>query len=55
MEYVVAMPSVQLDSLDGRRVPVFVLAPNDGRARRVRLRVDDGRAARVIEGAFVAP
>ncbi len=55
MEYVIAQPSLRLGPLEARRVPVFVLAPNDHRARRVRLRVDDGATPRVIEGAFVAP
>jgi len=55
LEYVVALPSVRLGSLEERRVPVFVLGPNDGTRRTVRLVVDDGQAPRTVEGAFVAP
>jgi len=55
LDYVVAMPSVPLKSLEARRVPVFVSGPNDGVRRKLRLRVDDGQAPRVVEGPFVAP
>lgn len=55
LEYVIARPMLALDSLASARVPVFVIAPNDGRARKVRVRVDDGIAPRVVEGPFVAP
>ena len=55
LEYVVAMPEVQLGSLEERRVPVFVYAPNDGKRRTLRLRIDDGARQRDVEATFSAP
>jgi cytochrome c oxidase accessory protein FixG len=55
LEYVVAMPQVTLDSLQARRIPVFVQAPNDGKRRALRLRVDDGSQPRELSVPFVAP
>ncbi len=55
LEYVLARTSITLPSLAAHRVPVFVLGPNDGRARKIRIRIDDGVEPRIVEGAFVAP
>ncbi len=55
LEYVIARPTLTLSSFAAERVPVFVLGPNDGRPRKVRIRIDDGQDPRVVEGAFVAP
>jgi cytochrome c oxidase accessory protein FixG len=55
MEYVVARPELTLPAMGSMRVPVFVLAPNDGVRRETRLEVHDGREGRVVAGPFVAP
>lgn len=55
VEYVVAMPRLTLSSLAERRVPVFVLAPNDGARREISLRIDDGHEPRIVRATFVAP
>jgi cytochrome c oxidase accessory protein FixG len=55
LEYVLAKTSIELHSLGSARVPVFVIGPNDGRPRKVRLQIDDGQGRRVVEGPFVAP
>lgn len=55
LEYVIARPKLTLQSLESQRVPVFVLAPHDGKPRKVLLRVSDGSAPRTVEAAFVAP
>lgn len=55
ISYVFGQQKVKLSSLRAQRVPVFVTAPNDGRARSVRIRVLGGGQERLIEGHFVAP
>jgi cytochrome c oxidase accessory protein FixG len=55
LEYVIGMPTTRLASLASLRVPVFVLAPNDGKRRTVRVRVDDGDAPRELDTPFIAP
>ena len=55
LSYVVAQPRIHLNSLEARRVPVFVEAANDGKRRTIRLQVDDGLAPRTVEAPFVAP
>jgi len=55
LSYVVGMPRIELGSLEGRRIPIFVHAPNDGRKRTLRLRIDDGTATRELEAPFIAP
>jgi len=55
IDYVVGIPSARIESLSSLRVPVFVLAPNDGKRRTVQLRVDDGDVPRELETPFIAP
>jgi len=55
LDYTIGIPSTKIESLASVRVPVFVLAPNDGKRRIVRLRVDDGDAPRELETPFIAP
>ena len=55
LDYVIGIPRITLGSLEERRIPVFVLAPNDRRHRVLRLRVDDGTTPRELSIPFVAP
>jgi cytochrome c oxidase accessory protein FixG len=55
MEYVVARPELTLPPMGSMRIPVFVLAPNDGARRETRIEVHDGRESRIVSGPFVAP
>ena len=55
MDYVLGRRELTLPAMGSARVPVFVSAPNDRKARKIELRVDDGREPRMIQGPFVAP
>jgi hypothetical protein len=55
LDYVIARTDLTLPSLGSQRIPVFVEGPNDRVSRKIRIRVDDGREPRTIEGPFVAP
>jgi cytochrome c oxidase accessory protein FixG len=55
LEYVIPMAQVTLGSLEERRIPIFVLAPDDGVPRTIRIRVDDGSEPQVVQAPFVAP
>jgi cytochrome c oxidase accessory protein FixG len=55
LEYVMPAHEVALDSLAERRLPIFVLGPNDRAPRRVRIEVSDGTTSRMVEATFIAP
>jgi hypothetical protein len=55
MEFAVSMPELTLGPMAERRVPLFVIAPADGRPRQVVVRVRAQDEARSVAAAFAAP
>lgn len=55
VEYLIPSPAVELGSLAERRLPVFIMAPNDGKPRQVQLEIDDGHAVRSVQASVIAP
>jgi cytochrome c oxidase accessory protein FixG len=55
LDYLIPSPSLELGSLEERRLPLFVAAPNDGKVRQVELEIDDGSERRSVKAPFIAP
>jgi cytochrome c oxidase accessory protein FixG len=55
MQFAVSAPRVSLGPMAERRVPLLVIAPADGKPRRIRLRVRTQDAARQVDCPFAAP
>jgi cytochrome c oxidase accessory protein FixG len=55
LEFAVSMPRLTLGPMAERRVPLFVIAPADGKPRQVVLQVRAPDSARSVTAAFAAP
>jgi cytochrome c oxidase accessory protein FixG len=55
LEYAVATPSIELPPMAERRVPLLVLAPADGRLRKISLQVRTDQDVRHVSAPFAAP
>jgi hypothetical protein len=55
VKYVMSSQRVTLPALSERRIPVFAVAPDDGKVRKVKLVVRSDGSERTVEGSFVAP
>jgi hypothetical protein len=55
LEYAVATPSIELAPMAERRVPLLVLAPADGKLRKIVLWVRAGEEAQRVLAPFAAP